>query len=57
MLSDNRLVIWCNEITLDVSLVYGEDGDSGTGYGDHMFHHKIYPHKNIFHENPIWKTY
>ena len=20
-------------------MVYGDDGDSGTGYGDHMFHH------------------
>jgi hypothetical protein len=38
MLSDNRLVIWCNETTFYVSMVYGDDGDSGTGYGDHMFH-------------------
>ena len=58
MLSDNRLVIWCNETTFYMRLLYGDDGDSGTGYGDHMFHHLEHKrHHTRFRSHNEWLSW
>jgi hypothetical protein len=38
--------------------VYGDYGDSGTGYGDHMFHHLEHKRHHIrFRSHSGWLSY